>query len=75
MNGQFGFYDQKSKQFFVVPAANQQEFNQIMELIRNIGTTQNTIQNPGFEEKFDDFDSVVDEVMNTPFNEFSQRLL
>jgi len=46
-----------------------------MELIRNIGTTQNTIQNPGFEEKFDDFDSVVDEVMNTPFNEFSQRLL
>ena len=79
----FGFYDENTRQFYVIPAASEQEFKKFMEMIgmansankNNQQSNQHMIPEQSTIELFDDFDSVVEEVARAPDNLFSSKLI
>ena len=79
----FGFYDENTRQFYVIPATSEQEFKKFMEMIgmansankNNQQTNQHMIPESPTVELFDDFDSVVEEVARAPDNLFSSKLI
>lgn len=60
---QYGFYEPSSKQFYTIPAESEEEFKKFLE---KLGIVVNQTETPGSEERFDDFDFVVDEISKTP---------
>ena len=72
---QYGFYDPLSKQFYVIPAQSQEEFKSFLECFKALSNTPDSASQDSLEEKFDDFDFLVEEVSKTPDSPLSQHLI
>lgn len=69
---QYGFFDPVSKQFFLIPAKSEEEFQTFLSLVNTLDLIKPESEFLGQNEEFDDFDFVVEEIKNTPHNYMSK---
>lgn len=71
---QFGFYDPVTKKFYVIPASSEEEFKKLLFSFAKPKTEQVPKEKVSHEEKFDDFDFMVDEISKKPENPLGMAL-